>query len=521
MKLPPGAWIHAAAARCGSKPALIGDDRTWTYAALAQEIDRYTHSLAAAAVGRGQVVAWLGLNSAAQLAMLLACARRGALFAPLNWRLAPPEHHALLQACKPALLFADAPFATALTRGQPAPAGTRCIALGEQGPADFEPFATFIGAADPTAPASVEVAPDTPLLLCYTSGSTGHPKGVVLSHDALCANADASVDMHALAESDRVLTTLPLFHVGGLNIQTLPALRQGCTVVLHARFDPAAALAAIAQQRITLTVLVPAQLEAVLALPQWPQADLGSLRAISTGSTVVPERLCHAIHARGVPLIQVWGATETGPIAACQHADEARRTAGAAGRAALGVELRIVAADGHDLQRGQSGEILVRGRNVMNGYWQDAAGTARALVDGWFHSGDRGHLDAEGFLWVDGRLKDMIITGGENVSPAEVEIALQEDPDIVEAAVVGRPDARWGELVVAVVVARTGAQLEPAAVLARLDGRIARFKQPKQVFVVDALPRTALGKVRKEDVRTLVVRLAGTDTNNPQRESTA
>jgi fatty-acyl-CoA synthase len=292
-------------------------------------------------------------------------------------------------------------------------------------------------------------------------------------------------------------------------------------VVLHARFDPAAALAAIAQQRITLTVLVPAQLEAVLALPQWPQADLGSLRSISTGSTVVPERLCHAVHARGVPLIQVWGATETGPIAACQHADEARRTAGAAGRAALGVELRIVAADGHDLQRGQSGEILVRGRNVMNGYWQDAAGTARALVDGWFHSGDRGHLDAEGFLWVDGRLKDMIITGGENVSPAEVEIALQEDPDIVEAAVVGRPDARWGELVVAVVVARTGAQLEPAAVLARLDGRIARFKQPKQVFVVDALPRTALGKVRKEDVRTLVVRLAGTDTNNPQRESTA
>ncbi len=522
--LLPADWIHAVAAGAGSKMALVADDGCFSFAELARAIERDERALAACGVGQGQVVAWLGLNSAAMLAILFACARRGALFVPLNWRLAPPEHRAMLAECRPALLIVGAPFAGASAAAAVAPQGTRCVALDEaEVPTGWQPMPDFLAAAGPAAEPlpRVRVSPQSPLLLCYTSGSTGRPKGVLLSHDALCANADASVDMHAMSADDRVLTTLPLFHVGGLNIQTLPALREGCSVVLHAKFDPGETLAAIAQQRITLTVLVPAQLDAVMALPQWPDADLSSLRAITTGSTVVPERLCHAVHARGVPLIQVWGATETSPIAACQHAEEAVRTAGPAGRAARGVELRIVDVEGRELPAGQSGEILVRGRNVMSGYWQDAQATARVLDGGWFHSGDRGRLDAEGFLWVDGRLKDMIISGGENVSPAEVEIALQEDPDIVEAAVVGRPDARWGERVVAVVVARPGAQLEPDAVMARLEGRIARFKQPKQVFVVDALPRTALGKVRKEDVRSLVAQLDDGAARPASRESSA
>ncbi|ODU10658.1 MAG: hypothetical protein ABS84_01345 [Rubrivivax sp. SCN 71-131] len=525
MELLPADWIHAAAARCAGKDALVCADGRWTYERLTREIERCEHALAAGGVGQGQVVAWLGLNSAAMLTMLFACARRGAIFVPMNWRLASPEHRVMLAECRPAFLFADASFAGPCQAEAVAPAGTRCIVIGDGCPAGWEPWADFVAAGAARmagAPGDLrpDIAPQAPLLLCYTSGSTGSPKGVMLSHDALCANADASVDMHAMTQADRVLTTLPLFHVGGLNIQTLPALRSGCTVALHAKFDPAATLAAIAAHAITLTVLVPAQLDAVMALPEWATANLGSLRAISTGSTVVPERLCHAVHARGVPLIQVWGATETAPIASCQHADEALRTAGSAGRAALGVALRIVDAEGRDLPHGQSGEILVHGRNVMSGYWQGASATARALVDGWFHSGDRGRLDAQGFLWVDGRLKDMIISGGENVSPAEVEIALQEDPDIVEAAVVGRPDARWGERVVAVVVPRPGADLDADAVMARLEGRIARFKQPKQVFVVDALPRTALGKVRKEDVRALVARLADATPATPSAPST-
>jgi len=278
-------------------------------------------------------------------------------------------------------------------------------------------------------------------------------------------------------------------------------------VTLHPKFDPGATLHAIEHEGVTLTVLVPAQLEALFAHPRWPQADLSGLRAIATGSTTVPLRIVQAVHARGVPLLQVWGATETAPIAACLRADEAWRKPGSAGRAARRTQLRIVGADGRDVAAGQPGEVCVRGDHVMSGYWRDPEASARALDGGWFRSGDLGHLDADGYLGIDGRLKDMIISGGENVSPAEVEAVLLDCPQIAEAAVVGRPDAHWGEVVVAVVVAAAGSRLERERVRrARAYGRLARFKHPKDVVVLDALPRTALGKVRKDDLRQLVAR---------------
>ena len=223
------------------------------------------------------------------------------------------------------------------------------------------------------------------------------------------------------------------------------------------------------------------------------------------------------MHARGVPLIQVWGATETSPIAACLHADEAMAKAGSTGRAARHCRLRITDVAGNELPAGAPGEVWVRGVNVMNGYWEDPEATRKALAGGWFHSGDLGHLDEEGFLTIDGRLKDMIISGGENVSPAEVEGVLLDCPDIAEAAVIGRSDSRWGEVVVAVVAPKPGLTLERERVLALFEGRLARFKIPKDVVVVDALPRTALGKVSKEDVRQMVARLAGTQPDTQEQ----
>lgn len=512
---PLGHWVHAVAAARPGQPALIAVDGRPGFAGLARCIDTLTAALQRRGVAAGARVSWLGTNSAAMLSALFACARLGAIFMPLNWRLAPAEHRALLARAAPRLLFVDAEFVAATLHAQVTPEGTQAVArpgMDEQPatPPGWQDWAGFVAdgaqAGAPTPPAPVD--PELPILLCFTSGSTGEPKGVLLSQRALAANADAAADMHGLTSADRILTTLPLFHVGGLNIQTLPALRQGCTVVLHARFDADAVFDAIEAQRITLTVLVPAQLEVMLAHPRWAAADLRSLRAISTGSTVVPRRLIDAVHARGVPLIQVWGATETSPVASCVHIDEAQRHAGSAGRAALGTRLRIADASGREQPDGASGEVLVRGAQLMSGYWHDAAGTAGALREGWFHSGDAGHLDREGFLWIDGRLKDMIISGGENVSPAEVEAVLLECPEVAEAAVVGRPDPRWGEAVVAVVAPRQGARLDEQALRARYAGRLARFKQPREFVVVDALPRTALGKVRKEELRELVARRA-------------
>lgn len=503
--LPFAQWIHAAAARHGAKPALQAADGSFNYAALARRIDALAGALAAAGVDRGAVVAWLGTNSAAMLATLFAAARLSAVFMPLNWRLAPPEHRAQLAAVGPRLLITDAEFADACLQQQVAPAGTRCVARVEAASAAPAGWSTWAGFSTLSAPLPAPSPADeeAPALLCFTSGSTGAPKGALLSARALAANADAAVRMNGLTPDDRVLTTLPLFHVGGLNIQTLPALRCGCSVTLHPKFDADATLDAIERERITATVLVPAQLEVLLAHPRWPGADLRSLRVIATGSTVVPRRLIDAVHARGVPLIQVWGATETGPVAACLQAGEAHAHAGAAGRAALGAELRIVDGAGQVLAGGLTGEVLVRGPQLMSGYWRDDTATERALASGWFHSGDAGHVDADGYLWIDGRLKDMIICGGENVSPAEVEAVLLEAPEVAEAAVVGRPDPRWGEAVVAFVVPAAGQRIDSTRLLAAFAGRLARFKHPRDVYVVDALPRTALGKVRKESLRQL------------------
>jgi fatty-acyl-CoA synthase len=511
-------WIAVNAGRTPDKAALRFERQTLSYAGMAARCEQIAAALQAAGLARGECVAWLGLNSPEMLATLFACARLGAIFMPLNWRLAPAEHRAMLLDCPPALLCVDEGFAAASAEQGVVPSGTRCIALGAV-PAGWTGWGAFIARASAQTPVGAAVVDaDAPLLLCWTSGSTGRPKGVLLSSEALAANADASVDMHGLTADDRVLTTLPLFHVGGLNIQTTPALREGCTVTLHARFEPDATFDAIAHDRITLTVLVPAQLEAMIAHPRWATADFSSLRMISTGSTLVPERLIRAVHARGVPLVLVWGATETAPIAACLHADEAMLKEGSTGRAAAGCELRVVDVDGSDLPPGASGEVLVRGRSVMCGYWRDPQATDRALAGGWYHSGDSGRFDEEGYLTIDGRLKDMIISGGENISPAEIEGVLLDCPDIAEAAVVGRPDARWGEIVIAVVASRPGVTLERERVLALFDGRLARFKHPKDVLVVEALPRTALGKVRKEDVRQLVAaRLAAAAATREER----
>ena len=362
---------------------------------------------------------------------------------------------------------------------------------------DVEPAATPVGPRD-------EDAKSDPVLLCYTSGSTGAPKGVVLTQEALLCNALNSTHMHDLTSADRILTTLPLYHVGGLNILTLPALHAGATVELHPKFDPNETFDAIERRRITLTVLVPAQLTSMMEHPRWPQADLSSLRVITTGSTIVSASFVRRMNARGPLLVQVYGSTETSPIATYLRARDAERKAGSAGLPALHCEVRVVDAKGRDLPLGSNGEIFVRGANVMRDYWKRPEQTARVLEGGWYHSGDIGHFDAEGYLYVVARNNDMIISGGENIYPAEIEAVLEECPAIAEASVVGRPDERWGETVVVAVALKPGAVMSEAEVLALLAGRIARYKQPREVRFVAALPRSAIGKVKKQELRALV-----------------
>jgi len=481
-------WIERHARFAPDAVAIRFDNAGITYADLWQRVLRASAVLAERGVGRGDAVAWLGLNHPAVLVLLFACARLGAMLAPLNWRLAPPEHARVLASCLPRVLIVEPAFAA---HGD---------AIGGQ--VETAP----LGALD-AAPRGVPAAAggeDSPVLLCFTSGATGAPKGVVLAQRALFWNAVNSSHMHDLTSADRVLTTLPLFHVGGLNILTTPALHAGAMVTLHAKFDPEATFDAIERERITLTVLVPAQLSAMMALPRWSTADLSSLRVITTGSTIVTEEFVRKAIERGVPVIQVYGATETCPIAAYVRAADALRKAGSAGSPALHCEVKVVGDDGALLPAGRDGEILVRGPNVASGYWNAPEETAGTFADGWYRSGDLGHFDDDGHLHVVSRKKDVIISGGENIYPAEVEKVLLECPAIEEACVVGRPEARWGETVVAAVVLKSGLRMTAAEVLALFDGRIARYKHPREVRFFERLPKSSLGKLQKAAVRAAV-----------------
>jgi fatty-acyl-CoA synthase len=465
-------------------PALRFEGATTDYAGLLAQIEAAAAGLAALGIHRGDRVAYLGPNHPSQLVLLFAVARLGAMQLPLNWRLAPPELGFILADATPRLLLA-APEMLAVAR-EVAPPG--CAVLDATAPWPAAPAPPAIGTAD------------HPVLLVYTSGTTGRPKGALLDQRAVLANVANATAAFELTAADRVLTLLPLFHVGGLNIQTTPALLAGAEVVLLPRFDPEACLAACAEARPSLTLLVPAVMQALLAHPGWEAAALGSLRAIGAGSSDVPLPLIEAFHARGIPVQQVYGATETGPIALVQSRKEALAAPGSIGRPPLHGEVRVADAIGRPLPPGRPGEIQLRGPQLARGYWN----APPFPPETWFATGDVGHCDTEGRFWFTDRLKHLIISGGENIYPAEVERVLREAPGVTEGAVCGRPDARWGEVPVAVVVPGPG--FDASAVLRFFDGRLARFKHPRAVVTVAALPRTALGKVQLEALREIAAR---------------
>ena len=451
----------------------------------------------------GDRVAFLGLNSADFLALIFACGRLGAMLVPLNWRLAPPEHLYILQNCGASVLLVEPEFRDGADTLRGDLTDCRFVAIAGQSDG-WDDFEALVGAAS-GADAVAGVTYDTPVLIVYTSGTTGRPKGAVLTQNALTFNAVNSTIAHEMTSHDIVLTNLPMFHVGGMNIHTTPALHAGARVILQRRFEPDAAVAAIKTERPTLMILVPALMQALVDHPEWDNLDLSCLRCVNTGSTTVPQPLLRTYLDRGVAVTQVYGLTETAPIAIHQRIADAFSTAGSTGKPALHTEAKICDFDGNELPVGEKGEIVVRGPNVMIGYWNDPVATAEVLdEDGWFRTGDIGHKDEDGNYFVDDRTKDVIISGSENIYPAEVEIVLDECPELVEAAVVARADEKWGEVPVACVVRRDGSAITKGDVLALYEGRLARYKHPHDVIFMDTLPRNVMGKILKYALRDLI-----------------
>jgi fatty-acyl-CoA synthase len=499
----PDVLRHHASTQPGAT-ALRFEGRDTSYQALAAQADTLAWHLHARGLQAGERVAYLGFNHPGQIALLFALAQLGAILVPLNYRLAAAEWDGIVTHCAPSWVFSDAHWAQA-AKDLASRAGIAHGQIDEAGATGASPVLD----GEP-------VSPQAPVLLVYTSGTTGRPKGALHTQANVLANMALAQHSMGLSATDTVATVLPLFHVGGLCIQTLPALYAGARVIVHARFDAAATLRCIAQDRPTLTLQVPATMQALLEHPQWHSTDMSSLRAVWAGSSVLPAHLVQAFQVRGLAVCNVYGSTETGPFSIAQGAAHAQPDVGSCGWPAqtqgLQVQVRLqarpdpignVAPDG-------IGELCIRAPNVALCYWPDLP-----LVDaqGYFHTGDLARCAPDGSYTVVGRAKDMLISGGENIYPAEIENLLAAHPQVAECAVIGLPDPQWGEKVVACVVLRESGQTHApdaskksptqtadwAALLsAFLTGKIARYKLPRDWIVLSELPKTATGKIQKD-----------------------
>jgi fatty-acyl-CoA synthase len=464
-----GRWIRDRARTTPQRVAIDHLGRDVTYAELDDLSERFAAAFLARGLERGDRVATLTGNSPEHVAVFFACAKAGLMLVPLSWRLAAPELAYQLADAEPALFLVE----------------DEHVALAEASGHLFERLEPAGGGEQPV---DAQVEDADPLLLVYTSGTTGRPKGALLTH-ANCFWTNLSFDLATgVAGDDVVLQILPQFHCGGWNVHALLAWWKGARVVLERTFDAARCLALIEEKRVTTMMGVPANYLFLSQEPAFASADLSSLRRAVVGGAPMPEPLLEVWHGRGVDIVQGYGLTEAAPNVLCLPPEDAARKAGWAGKPYPHVDVRLSA----------EGELQVRGPNVFAGYWRNPEATAEVLVGGWLRTGDVAERDDEGFYRIKGRLKDMYISGGENVYPAEVESVLYEHDAIADAAVVGVPDERWGEVGIAFVV--TDGSTSENEVIEFVRGRLARFKAPKAVHFVDALPRSAMGKVSKEEL---------------------
>ena len=482
--------------------SFAGTHRTW--AELAQRVRRLAAALRAAGLQPGDRVAVLDLNHPSCLELTLACAQVGTANAVVNFRLAPPEIAYVINDAKARLLFVGPELAGAVEKLRAhLPSVERVVRVGG---ADDE-YEAWLAAHEPDGQVH-PAAPNDCFVQLYTSGTTGFPKGSMLTHRGMLAHSRNVAATQAFDPGSRVQVAMPLFHVGGTSY-ALMAISLGARLFVMRMPDPAAALAMLEADRITHTFYVPALMAVINQVPGAAERDYSALKAVSYGASPMPLPVMRAsLKLFPGVMQQVYGMTEqSGAVSVLGPADHedpavAHRLV-SAGRAISGVEIEIRdPASGEAVATGERGEVWVRSEQTMGGYWGKPDATAATITpDGWLRSGDGGYIDADGYLYVTDRIKDMIISGGENIYPAEIERVLAEHPSLQDVAVIGVPDERWGEVPKAVVVAAPGASVDVEQVLAWCRERLAAFKCPKTIDVVAELPRNPTGKILKKDLR--------------------
>jgi len=507
-----GTWIHRRRVKSAGKTALISGGAELSYAEFAERVDRLASAFADRGIAQGDRVAYLGENHPAFLETFFACGTLGAVFVPLNTRLAPPEVEFALQDSGSSILV----HARSL-EGLAVP-GTRGVALTHRMIVADEPAAADAAAGDAAGTAvedleqviasgsaehrDVKVSLDDPAMILYTSGTTGRPKGALLTHGNLTWNSFNVLVDYDMVSTDVALMIAPMFHVASLGMGVLPALLKGATVILEPRFEPGRTLRLIEEYKATSISGVPTTYQMLCEHPDWESTDISSLTKLTCGGSAVPMRVLEAYESRGLSFTGGYGMTETAPGATSLAPGRSREKAGSAGLPHFFTDVRIADPAGGVLPAGSVGEIQISGPNVIKEYWNRPDATTASYADGvWFKSGDMGYVDEEGYLYISDRLKDMIISGGENIYPAEVEQYIVELEAVGSVAVIGIPDEKWGEVPRAIVTVRNGYSLTEEDIRNHLQGRVARYKIPKSVVIVEDLPRTASGKIRKADLR--------------------
>ncbi|MEF2978357.1 acyl-CoA synthetase [Subtercola sp. YIM 133946] len=536
-----GTWAHRRRVKSAGMPAIIHNDREVDYDELATRVDRLAGALADRGVARGDRVAYLGNNHPAFIETMFACGLLGAVFVPLNTRLVAAElAHMIDDSGAETFVYSENLSSVALDALAGSAGGVRRLAIVGEG----QPRATAARGSSPTtdargsSPAATDargtalaaddargtvpvaepfeqllasgddrhrdepVGLDDPAVIIYTSGTTGRPKGAVLTHGNLTWNALNVLTDYDVLSDERSLMIAPLFHVASLGMGCLPTLLKGGTVIVAERFEPGQALALIEKHRATFISGVPTTFQLLCEHPHWASTDISSLRSLTCGGSAVPARVREAYERRGLSFSSGYGMTETAPGVTSLQPRYSVSKAGSAGLPHFFTEVRVAGPTDVELPHGMVGEIQALGPNAISEYWNDPVATAALrTADGWLKTGDLGYVDDEGFLFISDRIKDMIISGGENIYSAEVEEALMRLPWFTGVAVIGRPDERWGEVPHAVVVLAPGVQHDPAQTIAELRSMLAKYKIPQTYEVVAELPRTASGKVRKNALR--------------------
>ena len=492
-------WFSQLEGIPSNKPAIIFKEKNWTHEKLNNLITETASFLQKECELKiGDRICFYGPNNPEQIILLLAAAKIGIILFPINWRLANPEIEFQVYKSKPKFIFYHSSFKNNLQL------------LSFEKKIQLIPVDRNIGKNKTLSTRRKKfnkIKPikndNLPVLLVYTSGTTGKSKGALLNQKAIICNAKMSHHAHSLKVSDNVLIFLPLFHVGGLNILLLPTLFIGGTVVLQEKFELNDAIKFIEQYRITQIITVPTILNQMINSNLWTKIDFSSLKAISVGSTIVPLSLIKSLHAYNIPTIQIYGATETGPMAIYQTIGDAFKSEGSIGKQGKNCLVRLVDQELKDVAQGKPGQILIKGENILERYWEDENSTKESIIDGWFLTGDVAKVDPDGNYWFVDRIKNVIISGGENIYPAELEILLSQNQSLVEYSIVGRSDEKWGEVPVIVAV-RKHADVSSQEILEPFKGNVANYKIPKDVLFVKSLPRNALGKILISEVKKIV-----------------